>query len=80
MLRCSLCGLITRNKAEFLVSYGNHDNHTLKICKWCLQDLKLLGFNSNQIIRLKFPQHVNRVPLSLIVLGPVYTLLEAFNG
>lgn len=73
MLKCVLCGPISHNQADFEVFYGPR-NELLRVCRWCEQDLKLLGFRSTQVIRL--PKV--RIPLvSLVeVFRPVYSLLE----
>jgi len=78
MRLCMLCGSISHNKADFLVSFGS-ENRLLRLCKWCMQDFTLLGVKLNQIVRLQEPsKHTRRLPVSFIVLGPVYTsLLEA---
>jgi len=75
MCLCKLCGHVTRNEAEFAISYGLEDR-LLRVCRWCQQDLTLLGFNANQVVHLETCKRVRRLPLSLVVLGPVYTLLE----
>jgi len=51
MRRCKLCYLFTHNKADYRIIFGNEERQLL-ICKWCLEDLTLLGFNANQIIGL----------------------------
>ena len=73
MNRCKLCGHVTRNEAEFAISYGLEDR-LLRVCRWCQQDLTLLGFNANQIVHLEASKHIRSIPLSLVVLGPVYNL------
>ncbi|MEM3697830.1 MAG: hypothetical protein QXQ94_10110 [Candidatus Bathyarchaeia archaeon] len=73
MTRCVLCYPFTHNKAEFLIIFGN-DEQQLHVCKWCLEDLKLLRFNANQIICLPKPFHFK---VSFWFLGPVRSLLEA---
>ena len=75
MSKCSLCGPVTGHEVDFLLSYGPLDR-LLRVCRWCLEDLTLLGFNANQIVHLETSKRVRRIPLSLVVLGPVYTLLE----
>jgi hypothetical protein len=37
----------------------------------------LLGFRANQVVRLEASKPSRHVPLALLVLGPVYSLLEA---
>lgn len=73
MTHCVLCYPFTHNEAEFLVIFGN-ENHQLHVCKWCLEDLTLLGFNANQIICL--PKQFG-LKVCLWFLGPVRSLLEA---
>jgi hypothetical protein len=51
MCRCSLCGPISRNEADFDITFGREDR-SLQICRWCVQDLVLFGFKSNQIVGL----------------------------
>jgi hypothetical protein len=72
MTRCVLCYPFTHNEAEFLIIFGNDEQ--LYVCKWCLQDLCLLGFNANQVICLPKPFHFK---VSFWFLGPVRSLLEA---
>lgn len=73
MCRCKLCSYVTRNEADFAVSYGPSDR-ILRVCRWCEQDLVLLAFKANQIVRLMKPKHVRSIPFGLVVLGPVYSL------
>jgi len=51
MLRCTLCGPISRNQADFTISVGKEDC-PMEVCRWCEQDLRLLGFKFNQVVRL----------------------------
>jgi hypothetical protein len=51
MRRCKLCYPFTHNKADYAVIFGNEERQ-LFVCKWCLEDLTLLGFNAHQIIGL----------------------------
>jgi hypothetical protein len=55
MLRCTLCWHFTKNRADYLVSFGNSDDEKLAVCHYCIEDLTLLGFKANQIIRLSKP-------------------------
>ena len=75
MCLCKLCGHVTRNEAEFAISYGLEDR-LLRVCRWCKEDLSLMGFNANQIIRLAKPLHP-KVFVSFWFLGPIRNLLEA---
>lgn len=52
MRPCKLCYLFTHNKADYVIIFGNEECQLL-ICKWCLEDLTLLGFNAHQIIGLQ---------------------------
>lgn len=47
---CGLCGYETRNNAQFEVSSGRYDEKLLHVCRWCLQDLQMLGFELNQVL------------------------------
>lgn len=76
MCKCWLCWCITRNEAEYAVSYGREDR-LLRVCRWCEEDLTLFGVKLNQIVRLEPSKPRRHFPLSMIVLGPVYTVLEA---
>jgi hypothetical protein len=51
MCLCRLCGWITHHEAEYLLTYGRHD-WILKVCRWCEQDLELMGFHINQTVKL----------------------------
>ena len=68
-----LCYPFTHNEADFLVVFGK-DERQLHVCKWCLQDLCLLGFNANQIIQLPKQPHLE---VYFWFLGPVGSLPEA---
>ena len=50
--RCMLCWSFTQNQADYLITFGSADKE-LVVCRYCLEDLTLLGFNVNQIIRLR---------------------------
>jgi hypothetical protein len=70
-----LCGPVSRNPVDFEVSYGAKDRW-LQVCRYCREDLELLGLRVNQIIQLPRRDLIPR--LSLIeVLGPVYGLIVA---
>jgi len=51
MCKCWLCWCITRNEAEYAVSYGREDR-LLRVCRYCEQDLTLFGVRLNQVVRL----------------------------
>ena len=74
MCKCGLCGPVSHSEAEFEASYGR-ENRLLRVCRWCEQDLTLFGVRLNQVVRLEASKHVHRISLSLVVLGPVYSLL-----
>jgi hypothetical protein len=44
--RCSLCFSVTRNRADYAVSFGKRDLE-LQVCRWCRQDL--FGVQANLI-------------------------------
>lgn len=72
--KCKLCGTVSHNEACFAVSFGREDSE-LKVCRWCEEDLERFGVRLNQIVRLQPSKPERHFPLSLIVLGPVYSLL-----
>ena len=74
--RCMLCFLFTHNLAEYAVSFGK-DDRILRVCKWCLEDLRLLGFNANQIVGLETSRFVKPKVARFWFLGPVQNLMEA---
>ena len=74
MCRCGLCGPVTSNEADFAVSFGR-DDREVRVCRWCEEDLELFGVRINQIVRLEPSKPRRHFPLSLLVLGPVYSLL-----
>jgi len=73
-VKCMLCWLVTHNQADYTVTFGNKQR-VLHVCKWCMQDLRLLGFKANQTIRLAKPLQPKNS--WLWVLGPVRNFLEA---
>jgi hypothetical protein len=73
MCRCGLCGPVTSNEADFAVSFGRVDRE-VRVCRWCEEDLEIFGVRLNQIVRLEPSKPRRHFPLSLIVLGPVYSL------
>ena len=73
-MKCMLCWLVTHNQADYTVTFGNQQR-VLHVCKWCMQDLRLLGFKANQIICLVKPLR-SRIA-RFWFLGPVRNLLEA---
>ena len=75
MSHCMLCFPFTHNEADFAVTFGK-DDKTLKVCRYCQQDLTLLGFNANQIIRLTKPLK-HRAIARFWFLRAVQNLLEA---
>jgi hypothetical protein len=61
------------HEAEFAISYGLEDR-LLRVCRWCKQDLTLLGFNANQIVQLPKPMSRLKI-MPLWFLGPVASLM-----
>ena len=74
MCRCSLCGPISHNEADFDVCIGSEDR-SLRVCRWCEEDLTLFGVRLNRVVKL--PRALAHVNVLAAVLGPVYSLLEA---
>lgn len=76
MSRCGLCFSVTGHEADYALTFGK-DERTLKVCRYCHEDLTLLGFRANQVVRLEAAKPFRgRLSLRrLVVLGPVYTLL-----
>jgi len=50
-MKCRLCWCITRNEADFSLTF-DRDDRVLRVCHYCKEDLSLLGFNANQVVRL----------------------------
>ena len=71
MCKCEICGAQSHHEAEFSVSLGS-DDRELKVCRWCSQDLRVLGVRVNQLVRL--PRSVVRC--AFWFLGPVRSLFE----
>jgi hypothetical protein len=53
------------------------DELVLEVCRYCFEDLTLLGFGANRVVRLEASKPFGeRLSLRhLVVLGPVCTLL-----
>jgi len=66
--KCGLCGPETGNIVRFEVTFGSEDDLILHVCRWCLQDLKMLGFTLNQILPFR-NQRANIVARQPAVLG-----------
>jgi len=75
MLRCCLCGPVSRNPVDFEISYGALDK-LLQVCRWCKEDLELFGFRSNQVVYLPRVLQDPRLPLTE-VFGAAYGLVVA---
>lgn len=73
MLRCVLCGPVSHNPVDFEISFGAMDR-LLRVCRYCREDLELLGFRSNQVIRL--PKIRIPVVSWLEIFGPAFSLME----
>jgi len=78
MRQCKLCYPFTYNKADYVVTFGNEERE-LCVCKWCLQDLILLGFKANQVTRLTRAKPRNQAASGLIGLFLQTKFLEAFK-
>lgn len=76
MARCVLCYLFTGNMADFAVTF-DWDDKELRVCRFCLEDLLLLGFNANQTIRLETSKQLKPKITRFWFLGPIRNLLEA---
>jgi hypothetical protein len=78
MFKCGLCFSVTGHEADYALTFGK-DELVLEVCRYCFEDLTLLGFRANHVVRLEASKPF-RESLSLrhlVVLGSVYTLLEA---
>ena len=75
MSKCRLCFPVTGHEADYASTFEK-DERILKVCWYCHEDLALLGFGANQVVRLEAAKPFReRLPLRhLVVLGPVYTL------
>ena len=73
MSRCMLCYPFTGNMADFAVTLDG-DRKELRVCRFCLEDLMLLGFNVTQTVRLAEPLKPRIVRFWF--LDPVRNLLE----
>jgi hypothetical protein len=71
--RCMLCYPFTGNMADFAVTFDG-DRKELRVCRFCLEDLMLLGFNVTQTVRLAKPLKPRAAYFWF--LGPVRNLLE----
>ena len=76
MSRCRLCFSVMRHEAEYVLTFGK-DERVLEVCRYCREDLALLGFRANRVVRLEVAGRVRRCfPFCcFVVLGPVCTLL-----
>lgn len=76
MVKCVLCFLVTGNQADYALTFGDEER-ILKVCRFCYEDLTLLGFRVNSVVRLEPTKPFRRCPSlrHFVVLGPVYTLL-----
>ena len=70
-----MCGPVSHNPVDFEVSYGALDR-LLRVCRWCREDLELLGLRVNQAVRLPRVLQDPRLPLTE-VFGAVYGLVVA---
>ena len=76
MFKCMLCFSVTGHDADFVLVFGRGER-VLRVCHFCLEDLRLLGFKADKVVRLEVsrPLKVHFPLRHLVVLGPVYTLL-----
>jgi hypothetical protein len=72
MCRCKVCGPVTTNEAAFVVYHGKADV-ALKVCGFCVEDLKLLGARVNQVVGLPKPAFRKA---AYWFLGPVRSLFR----
>jgi hypothetical protein len=73
---------VTGHEADYALTFGK-DERVLKVCRYCREDLTLLGFRANQVVRLEAAAKPFRERLPLrhfVFLGPVYTLLVEAEG
>jgi hypothetical protein len=75
MGRCKLCYAFTHNRADYVVTFGNEERE-LCVCKWCLQDLMLLGFKANKVMRLTRAKPCNRALQASLA----YSFKQKFRG
>jgi hypothetical protein len=76
MSKCGLCFSITGHEADYALTFGKEER-VLKLCRYCRQDLALLGFNDNQTIRLEASKPLKRKTTRSCFLEPVQNLMEA---
>jgi len=76
MLRCMLCWSFTRHEADYVVTFG-HNDRELKVCRYCIEDLTLLGFKANQIVRLEASKPLQPKITTFWFLGPIQNVQEA---
>lgn len=71
-----LCFSVMGHGADFALFFGR-DERVLRVCRFCFEDLMLLGFRADRVVRLEVSGSLRvHLPLRhLVVLGPVYTLL-----
>ena len=76
MSKCGLCFSVTGHEADYALTFGK-DERVLKVCRYCHEDLTLLGFRASQVVCLEAAKPFRgRLPLRhFVVFGPVYTLL-----
>jgi len=49
---CALCGSQTGNPVKFEVTFGPEGDRLMHVCRYCLQDLTLLSFAFNQVLKV----------------------------
>ena len=76
MSKCGLCFSITGHEADYALLFGEEEC-VLKLCRYCREDLALLGFNDSKTIRLEASKPLKRKITRSCFLGPVQNLMEA---
>jgi len=67
---------VTGHEADYALTFGR-DDRTLKVCRYCREDLTLLGFNVNQTIRLETSKPLKPKITRFWFLGHAQNFLEA---
>ena len=78
MSKCGLCFPVTGHQADYALTFGK-DERILKVCRYCREDLTLLGFNANQTIRSASSKPLKSKNVRFWFLGPVQTCWRLLN-
>ena len=74
MSKCWLCFPVTGHEADYALTFGK-DERVLKVCRYCLEDLTLLGFRANQIVRLEAAKPFRGcLPCAILLFSDLFTL------